>query len=221
MSGRVQSVNIGLPVPGGPKGLPSGIAKLPAPVIEVRAPGPKLGGLGSGVVGDFLGDRRHHGGDQQAVYAVAREELDWWAGHLGRELPDGMFGENLTTSGLDVDASIVGEVWNVGTAVLKVTGPRVPCVTFASRMREKGWVKRFAKRGRTGAYLAVIVGGEIRSGDAVTVSYVPDHALTVPDVFRAWQGDTELIRRVLALVELDDADRTFFTRRLRAAERSP
>lgn len=221
MSGRVLSVNVGLPTPGGPKRRPSGIVKRPAPVIEVRSPGPKHGGLGSGVVGDYLGDRRHHGGDQQAVYAVAREELDWWAEHLGRELPDGMFGENLTTIGVEVDSSIVGEVWSVGTAVLKVTGPRVPCVTFASRMRERGWVKRFAERGRTGAYLAVVEGGEIRRGDAITVTFVPEHGLTVPDAFKAWQGDAALIRRVLAHVDLDDADRTFFTRRLRAAERSP
>lgn len=219
MSGRVLSVNIGQPLPGGPKGLPSGIVKRPTPVIEVRAPGPKRGGQGSGVVGDFLGDRRHHGGDQQAVYAVAREELDWWAGQLGRDLPDGMFGENLTTSGIEVDAAIVGEQWSVGTAVLKVTGPRVACVTFASRMREPGWVKRFAERGRTGAYLAVVQAGQIRSDDAITVSHVPDHGLTVPDVFRAWQGDAALIRQVLDHLDLDDADRADFTRRLRAAER--
>ena len=109
--------------------------------------------------------RRHHGGDYQAVYAFAREELDWWAAQLGRELPDGMFGENLTTSGLDVDGALIGERWAVGDeVVLEVCGPRIPCATFAARMGERGWVKRFTDVGRTGAYLSVVTGGTVRPG---------------------------------------------------------
>ena len=103
MPAVVRSVNAGTagPVPGLKR--PSGIHKRPVDVIDVRDPGPKRGGLGSGVVGDAIISRRHHGGTTQAVYAVAREELDWWGAHLGRDLPDGMFGENLTTAGLEVD----------------------------------------------------------------------------------------------------------------------
>ena len=132
-------------------------ASGPVELAHLRAPGPKHGGLGSGVEGDFLGDTRHHGGDYQAVYAFAREELDWWAAQLGRDLPNGMFGENLTTSGLDVDGALVGERWAVGDeVVLEVCGPRIPCATFAARMGERGWVKRFSEVGRTGAYLSVV-----------------------------------------------------------------
>ncbi|MEO7070308.1 MAG: MOSC domain-containing protein, partial [Nostocoides sp.] len=85
----VRSVNVGraAPIRGG-KGIPTGIVKQPVDLLVVRDPGPKHGGLGSGVVGDFIGDVEHHGGNEQAVYAVAREELDWWGGELGRELPD-------------------------------------------------------------------------------------------------------------------------------------
>ncbi len=207
--GRVQSVNVGSAraIDGG-KGRPTGIVKVPGASIEVRDPGPKRGGLGSGVVGDFLGDLRHHGGSDQAVYAFAREELDAWGLELGRELPDGMFGENLTTVGLDVDAALVGERWAVGdTVVLRVTGPRVPCRTFAARMQEPRWVRRFAERGRSGAYLAVEVPGTIRAGDGIRILSRPEHDVDVPASLRAFLGDGAEARRVLAADLYDGADR--------------
>lgn len=163
------------PVPGMSRR--SGIAKQPVARIEVRDPGPKHGGLGSGVVGDQIGSRKYHGGETQAVYAFAREELDWWERELGRRLPDGMFGENVTTTGLDVDAAPVGERWRVGTALLEVCGPRIPCATFALHMREERWVKRFAARERVGAYLAVVEAGVIEPGDPIEVVERPDEWL--------------------------------------------
>ncbi len=188
----VLSVNIGRPTHQRvPRGRPTGIAKQPVEAITVADPGPKrvVDGAGvSGVGGDHVGDGRHHGGSDQAVYAFAREELDDWAAALGRELPDGMFGENLTTTGIDVDASEVGDVWHVGSAVLEVRGPRVPCATFAERMSERGWVKRFAAHGRTGAYLQVLQPGEIRPSDTITVTR-SGSGLSVPTVLRAFLGD--------------------------------
>ena len=211
MSALVQSVNVGRPAPNSAKGEvdTTGIGKVSVDAVEVRAPGPKRGGLGSGVVGDFIGDTRHHGGDSQAVYAFAREELDRWAGELGRDLPDGMFGENLTTAGLDVDGAVVGERWAVGEVLLEVCGPRIPCATFAARMGVRGWVKRFSAVGRTGAYLSVVVPGTIRRGDEVRVASRPDHGITVPDTFRAFMGDLDEAERVLAaacLVENEAAE---------------
>jgi MOSC domain-containing protein YiiM len=208
MSGRVLSVNVGSREPNAAKKVgQTGIGKRPAPSVQVRAPGPKRGGLGSGVVGDFIGDTRHHGGDTQAVYAFAREELDWWARQLGRDLPDGMFGENLTTSGLAVDDAVIGEEWAVGDeVVLRVAGPRIPCSTFAARMGERGWVKRFADVGRSGAYLSVVVPGTIRPGDAVVVRARPDHGVSVPTAFRAFMGDVEAAREVLAADCLDETE---------------
>ncbi|MEI2777415.1 MAG: MOSC domain-containing protein [Tetrasphaera sp.] len=190
MRPTIVSVNVGAPEPDGPKGIPTGIAKQPVEAISVRAPGPKHGGLGSGVAGDFIGDNKHHGGDQQAVYAVAREELDWWATEVGRELPDGLFGENLTTAGIDVDGSVVGSRWRVGTAVLEVTGPRIPCITFARRMGEEQWVKRFTAHGRSGAYLAVVEPGQIRAGDPIEVTDVPADGVTVAQMFAEETGAT-------------------------------
>ena len=191
---RVLSVNIGRPVlQRVPKGRPTGIGKQPVDVITVADPGPKRvedGSGVSGVAGDHIGDGRHHGGSDQAVYAFAREELDVWATTLGRELPDGMFGENLTTTGLDVDASEVGDAWHVGAAVLEVRGPRVPCATFAERLGERGWVKRFAAHGRSGVYLQVNQPGQIRPGDSITVT-PSGSGLDVPTLLRAFLGDPD------------------------------
>jgi MOSC domain-containing protein YiiM len=182
-----------------PKGRPTGIGKQPVDVIRVSDPGPKrvVDGAGvSGVGGDHVGDGRHHGGSDQAVYAFAREELDAWERELGRELPHGMFGENLTTSGLDVDAAEIGDRWRVGTAVLEVRGPRVPCATFGERMGERGWVKRFAAHGRSGAYLSVVEPGEIHPEDTITV--IPSGSgLDVPTYLRAWFGDRDAARTAL------------------------
>lgn len=195
---RILSLNVGHAVPQPYTSAPgTAIDKRPVPRIEVRAPGPKKGGLGSGVVGDQIGDPRHHGGDNQAVYAYAREDLDWWEKQLGRDLPDGMFGENLTVGGIDCTNALVGERWSVGDAVLEVRGPRIPCRTFAGHMGERGWVKRFAAEGRTGAYLGVVTPGSLGVGDEVTVTR-PDHDVTLLHFFRAVMGDRAQAQRVLA-----------------------
>ena len=193
---------------------PSGIGKRPVDRIEVRDPGPRRDGLGSGVVGDGIGARRHHGGTAQAVYAFAREELDRWGDELGRELPDGLFGENLTTVGLAVDDALTGERWRVGTALLEVTGPRIPCATFGERMGEPQWVRRFAEHGRTGAYLAVVEAGVVEAGDPVVVESRPAHDVTVPMLFRAGTGERELGREILAATDLHPFTREWLAGRV-------
>lgn len=210
----MQSLNVGVV-----EALPgvrarTAIRKRPVSRAVVRDPGPRHGGLGSGLVGDGIGSRKHHGGDTQAVYAFAREELDRWARELGREVPDGLFGENLTTAGLDVDGALAGERWRVGTALLEVTGPRIPCATFASRMGEPGWVRRFTERGHTGAYLAVVEAGVIEPGDPVVVESRPDHGFTVPVLFRASMGDRDLAAAVLAAGVLWPAEHAWLAARV-------
>lgn len=214
---RVLSVNIGLPmVQRVPKGRPTGIGKEPVDVILVSDPGPQrvVDGAGvSGVAGDHVGDGRHHGGSDQAVYAFAREELDRWERELGRELPHGMFGENLTTADLDVDAAEVGDRWRVGTALLEVRGPRVPCATFAERLGERGWVKRFAGHGRSGAYLQVLEPGAIRPGDAIEVT-PSGSGLTLPTYLRAWFGDVDAARAAIDSAALSGRRRSELERLL-------
>jgi MOSC domain-containing protein YiiM len=194
------SVNLGVPRPNDAKDVGvTGIDKRPVTgPVPVRAPGPKGTGLGSGLVGDPIFDRRHHGGDDQAVYAYAREDLDAWEAELDRPLPGGVFGENLTTRGVDVTGALIGERWRIGgSVVLEVAVPRIPCGTFASWMAEQGWVKRFTAWARPGAYLRVIVPGEVRSGDPVVVVDRPAHDVTIGVTFRALTQEPELLPRLL------------------------
>nr|WP_233510985.1 MOSC domain-containing protein [Actinomadura craniellae] len=177
----------------------TGIDKRPVEgPVAVAAPGPPGTG-GGGLSGDVISDLRVHGGDDQAVYAYAREDLDGWAGELGRELANGMFGENLTTTGIDVTGALVGERWRIGRdLLLEVTSPRTPCRTFAEWLAERGWVKRFTQAARPGAYLRVIEPGEVRAGDPVEIVSRPDHEVTVGFCFRAITLEGDLLPRVLA-----------------------
>jgi MOSC domain-containing protein YiiM len=198
--GLLLSVNVAPPRPVEYPGGQTGIDKRPVSgPVAVAAPGPSPLGAdgpeattGSGLAGDSV-FFREHGGDHQAVYAYAREELDAWAAELGRDLPGGVFGENMTTSGLDVSGALIGERWRVGAdVVLEVTSPRIPCRTFAGWIGEEHWVKRFTLAARPGAYLRVIAAGETRAGDMIEVVSRPGHSVSVSLVFRALTTQREL-----------------------------
>lgn len=196
------SVNLGrpkaVPYTDQPQGL-TGIDKQSADgPVRVAAPGSARTGA-SGLAGDAVCDTRHHGGEHQAVYAMAREDLDDWERELGRPLPNGSFGENLTTVGLDVSGARIGERWRVGPrVVLEVTCGRIPCRTFQAHLGEKRWVRRFTEKGAPGAYLRVVEPGEIRAGDPVEIVHRPEHEVTVALQFRAVTTERELLPRLLA-----------------------
>ena len=137
-----------------------------------------------GLAGDVQVNRKHHGGEGQAVYAYAQDDADWWAAHLDRDLPPGAFGENLRTEGLDLTGAVLGERWRVGTALFEVTAPRIPCANVAQYWGIPNLVKRFAARGATGAYLRVLATGELGAGDAIHVVERPEHGITVGTAFR-------------------------------------
>jgi MOSC domain-containing protein YiiM len=193
----------------------TGIDKQPVDgPVEVRAPGPRRGGLGSGLAGDAVCDHRHHGGDDQAVYAYAREDLDRWVETLGRPLANGCFGENLTTAGLDVTGASIGERWRIGSAMLEVAAPRIPCRTFAGWLEEAGWIKRFIAAGRPGAYLRVVEPGAIQGGDTVTVIGRPEHGVTIELSFRALTIEPALLPRLVDVEALPDEIRRLARRRV-------
>jgi MOSC domain-containing protein YiiM len=216
----VLTVNLAHPRPNVDKGsLRTGIDKRPTDdAITVRAPGPMHGGVGSGLFGDFIGDQQYHGGDDQAVYAYAREDLDTWERELQRDLSNGEFGENLTTERLDVTGARVGERWRVGTdgLVLEVSRPRIPCRTFATWLSIQGWVKTFTKAATPGAYLRVIETGTVRAGDSIEVVDRPDHDVTIGLVFRAMTLEPDLLPRVLEADALPDEIKDVARRRVRS-----
>lgn len=150
-----------------------------------------------GLAGDEQVDRPGHGGYDQAVYVYAREDLDWWVERLGRELPNGTFGENITTTGLDVSGSLIGEIWRLGTSLVQIAAVRAPCDVFAGWMDEVHWVKRFAEARRPGAYLRVLAEGQVRAGDAVQLVDRPAEQVTVAEAMSAHYGDAGLMRRLL------------------------
>lgn len=175
MSGpaRVESVNVGRSRPILINGRPrrSGIDKRPVSgAVALRD---------EGVDGDAVVDRAVHGGYDKAVYAYAAEDYGWWSGELGRELEPGAFGENLTTSGIDLREALVGERWRVGSALLEASEPRQPCSTLGAKMGDQRFVKRFARSLRLGTYLRIIEPGEVESGSPIEVVERPDHGITI------------------------------------------
>ena len=199
--GVVESVNLGTlrVVPWTQSVGSTGIDKRPAPG-RVRAEG-------VGLVGDVICDTRNHGGYDQAVYAYAAEDAAWWAAEVGRELPFGSFGENLSTRDVDCTGAVIGERWQVGSAVLEVSRPRIPCRTFAGFWDVPDLVKRFTRRGLPGAYLRIVTEGDLGAGDRVEIVHRPDHGVTIGEVFRALTGDRALAPRLLEAPELPETRR--------------
>jgi MOSC domain-containing protein YiiM len=187
----LESVNVGRPQPVMRNGelTSSAIWKEPLPRrVAVR---------GVNVHGDDQADRSVHGGPDQAVYAYAVEDTAWWEAQLGRPLGPGAFGENLTTRGIDVNAARVGERWAIGTVLLEATAPRIPCWKLAMRMEDPGFIKRFARAGRPGAYFRIIEEGELGAGDAIEVVERPDHDITIAFVAHVYMHDHDAAERLL------------------------
>lgn len=160
--GRVLSVNVGrVGAFRAGRSTRSGIVKTPAS-------GP-VAAAGENLAGDEQAERRHHGGPDQAVYAYSRESYAFWEAELGRPLPPGTFGENLTLEGVDADHALIGERWAIGTTVLEVTAPRIPCLKLQRRVGEPRFVKAFAAARRPGAYLRIVGEGELAAGDALAI----------------------------------------------------
>jgi MOSC domain-containing protein YiiM len=195
---KLLSVNIGHPQPNPWRNIEAtAIDKRPTTgPVAVTAPG-QMGTVG--IAGDRVYDIGRHGGADAAVYAYAREDLDGWQREFERPLTNGVFGENLTTAGLDVNGALIGERWRIGPdVVLEVSCPRVPCATFQGWMSRTGWLKRFTQAALPGAYLRVVEPGDITAGDAIEVIHRPGHDVTIALVFRALTLERDLLPRILA-----------------------
>lgn len=193
--GRVVSVNVGRPRKIEYRGRPRTTAIWKEPVDG------RVVARGVNLDGDGQADRRVHGGPDKAVYAYACDDYAWWEGRLGRPLPPGTFGENLTVDGIDLGAAVVGERWRVGSAELEVCQPRTPCWKLGLRMGDEGFPDLFEEVGRLGAYLRITGEGELGAGDDVLLAHRPRHGVTLDLVRRAFD-DPSLFPAVLAAPEL-------------------
>lgn len=175
-----------------------------------------------GLDGDSICDTANHGGVDQAVYAYASEDTEWWQEHLADELSfelgPGSLGENLTLRGVDVTNAVIGERWQVGGAVLQVAVPRLPCSTFANFWNIRQLPKRFVQAGRPGAYLRVLTEGAVAAGDEVRVLDRPSHGLTIAETLRALSGDRSLAPKLLTATELPESVRRSAQVWLRSAD---
>lgn len=195
--GRVESVNVGRPRVVEIEGRQVRTSIVKTPVAD-RQP------VRDAHVGEDQPVEDAHGGVHKAAYAYAVEDYDWWAEQLQRELEPGTFGENLTVADVDVTGARIGERWRVGTAVVRVTEPRIPCFKLGWRMGDPRFPARFGRAGRPGAYLAIEQPGEVGAGDAVEVLDRPGHEVSVGDVARAYHGgrDPSFAARLADVPEL-------------------
>ncbi len=213
--GRLLSVNVGLPREFEYNGRPARSAVWKSPVAG------RVAARGINLAGDEQADRRAHGGPDKAVYAYAVEDLRWWERELGRALQYGELGENLTTEGIEVNEARVGERWAIGTTVLEVSEPRVPCWRLGVRMKDKLFPRRFTEALRPGAYLRILVEGDVGMGDEVRVIERPDHDLTIRDVLRIYAFDRHKVERLLAIPRMSESWRWWAEQHLRETKGQP
>lgn len=191
MTASVVSVNVGRirTVSSGGKDVVTGIFKEPVDGAVSVA--------GVNLAGDDQADRTVHGGPDRAVYAYASEDYAWWSRELGRQLPPGTFGENLTTAGIDVNAALVGERWRIGTVVLQVTTPRFPCYKLAVKMGDPTFIKRFSAALRLGSYASIATEGTLRRGDAIEIVSRPTHGMTIGEMSKIYLFERPRLRELL------------------------
>jgi MOSC domain-containing protein YiiM len=196
--GKVRSVNVGGPREFDYGGRPAESAIWKSPAVG------RIAARGVNLAGDDQADRKVHGGPDKAIYAYAVEDTRWWEHELGQSLAYGQFGENLTTEGIEVNDALVGERWEVGTTVLEVSEPRIPCWRLGARMQDKAFPRRFGEALRPGSYLRIVVEGDIGADDRIRVVNRPNHDVTVRDVFRIFMRDRNEVERLVAIPQLSE-----------------
>jgi MOSC domain-containing protein YiiM len=198
-AGKVLSVNVGTAREFEYNGRPAKSAIWKSPAVG------RIAARGVNLAGDDQADRKAHGGPDKAVYAYAVEDLRWWEQKIGRSLAYGAFGENLTTEGIEVNNALVGERWQIGTAVVEVSEPRIPCWRLGVRMNDKMFPRRFTQALRPGPYLRIVVEGDVGAGDEIRLVERPDLALTIRDVFRIYTRDRHQAERLLAVPRMSES----------------
>jgi MOSC domain-containing protein YiiM len=197
-TGHLISVNVGRPREFEHQG------RLAASAIWKTPVQGRVAARGVNLEGDDQADREVHGGPDKAIYAYALEDIAWWEEELGRALGPAIFGENLTTSGVEVTSAVIGETWEVGTALLEVSEPRGPCWKLGAKMEDPAFPKRFTKAGRPGAYLRIARAGILAAGDEIRIVSRPEHGVSVGDVFRIYSKERHRAALLLTIPELSE-----------------
>ena len=193
---KVLSVNVGTPREFEYKNRNAKSAIWKSPVTG------RIAARGVNLDGDDQADRVAHGGYDKAVYAYAIEDIAWWEQQVGQTIHYGVFGENVTTHGISVNEALVGERWEVGTTILEVSEPRIPCWRLGVSMEDKTFPRQFTQALRPGSYLRIIVEGDIGANDEINVIAKPDHDLSVRDVFRIFTHNREEFARILEVEQM-------------------
>jgi MOSC domain-containing protein YiiM len=214
---KVVSVNVGLPRTITWKGrtLQTGIFKAPiSGRVQVRT---------LNLDGDRQADLSVHGGPDKAIYLYPSEHNGYWQGEFPEmELPWGMFGENFTTEGVLEETVNIGDRWRIGSALVMVTQPRVPCYKLAAKFGRQDIVKRFLASGRSGFYLRVMQEGKMGVGDPIELMNQDRHGVTVTDVIKLYRDgadDLGLYRRAVQVEALSEGWRAHFQQQIDQLQR--
>jgi MOSC domain-containing protein YiiM len=172
------------------------------------------------LAGDEQADLTVHGGVEKAVYAYPVEHYDYWR----QELPDvafswGKFGENLSTEGLLEDTLYIGDRLRVGSAILMVTQPRMPCYKLALKFDRDDMIKLFLASRRSGFYFSVVEPGEVHAGSQVEILSRDPNGVTVADIRRLYLDktpDPELLQRATSVSALPEGWKSDLLMRARA-----
>ena len=206
---KLISVNVGLPrtITFQDRAIATGIFKSPVS-HRIRA-------IGHQLEGDAQVDLRVHGGPDKAVYAYPSEHYPFWEESLWAKLTWGAFGENLTTEGLTEEEVCIGDRYQVGSVILKVSEPRQPCYKLALKLDRKYMIELFRKSGRSGFYFSVVREGELGQDDPIQRVSKSPYGVSIADVNRLHMEptNTELFERVLAVPDLSPAQRKHFEQR--------
>ena len=161
----------------------TGIYKLPVQEpVEIKS---------LGIHSDFICDQKNHGGPDQAIYVYGMPDYVWWSKELKRELYAGTFGDNLTVSELESAHFNIGDRLHVGSVILEVSAPRIPCSTLAARMGDPQFVKKYRQAERPGLYCRVIQEGTVKTGNEVKLERYAGETLSILQMFRDYYDNNK------------------------------
>lgn len=150
-----------------------------------------------GLEGDVIVSEKHHGGPDQAVYIYGMADYAWWTQEISKELAPGTFGDNLTITELESTQFNIGDYLHIGEVTLQVTAPRIPCSTFAARMEDPEWVKKFRHAERPGLYCRVLKEGFVKVGYAVTVEKYSGETISIVEMYRDYYDKHKSVETIM------------------------